>query len=176
MKKKNSNYSISKKIALCAVLATLALMFSYIEMLFPLSIAIPGVKIGIANIVVIVALYLFDIKYALVVNIVRIAMAGLLFTGLFGALFALSGALLSMIIMALLKKSGMFSIIGVSMAGGAAHNLAQISLAPAIVENINIFLYLPVLIISGAATGIVIGFLANIITARLRSSLKIKTA
>ncbi len=176
MKKKNSNYSISKKIALCAVLATLALMFSYIEMLFPLSIAIPGVKIGIANIVVIVALYLFDIKYALVVNIVRIAMAGLLFTGLFGALFALSGALLSMIIMALLKKSGMFSIIGVSMAGGAAHNLAQISLAAAIVENINIFLYLPVLIISGAATGIVIGFLANIITARLRSSLKIKTA
>ncbi len=176
MKKKNNNYSISKKIALCAVLATLALMFSYIEMLFPLSIAIPGVKIGIANIVVIVALYLFDIKYALVVNIVRIAMAGLLFTGLFGALFALSGALLSMIIMALLKKSGMFSIIGVSMAGGAAHNLAQISLAAAIVENINIFLYLPVLIISGAATGIVIGFLANIITARLRSSLKIKTA
>lgn len=156
------------KIAFCAVLATLALMFSYVEMLFPLSIAIPGVKIGIANIVVLVALYLFNAKYAFLVNAVRIALAGLLFTGLFGALFAFSGAMLSMFIMILLKKTGKFSIIGVSMGGGTAHNFAQVSLAAAIVENVNVFLYFPFLIISGIVSGIVIGFLADIIVRRLK--------
>lgn len=148
-------------------MAAMALIFSYVEVLIPFTIGIPGIKLGIANIVVIIALYYLNAKYALTINIVRVLIAGLLFNGLFGALYSLAGALVSFVVMVLLKKTNIFSVVGISMAGGVAHNLGQILVAAVLVANIKIFIYFPVLIISGVITGAIIGILAGLILRKL---------
>ena len=155
------------RIAYCGLLAALALIFSYIEVLIPFNIGVPGVKLGIANLVIIVVLYKLDWKYAMGVNIVRVIVAGLLFTGAFGALYSLAGALLSMIVMALLKRTDLFSVTGVSIAGGVAHNLGQILVASFLVSDLRMFIYFPVLIFSGIASGAIIGILSWLILKRL---------
>lgn len=152
---------------MCALLAALALIFSYIEVLIPFNPGIPGIKLGIANLVIIIALYYLGPKYALTVNLVRICIAGLLFNGLFGALYSLSGGLLSWVVMVLLKKTGVFSVTGVSMAGGVAHNLGQLLTAAFIVSNIKVFIYFPVLIFSGLICGTLIGILSYLILKKL---------
>ena len=149
--------------AACGVLTALALIFSYIEFLVPLPIAIPGIKLGLANIVVLVCLYLLGEKYAFFINCTRIALAALLFGSLFSALYALAGGIISFAAMALLKKTGIFSVCGVSMAGGVFHNLAQLTVAALLVETAQVFYYFPVLLLSGMATGIGIGVLATLI-------------
>ncbi len=159
--------SNTKKMAVAALLAALALIFSYIEVLIPFNPEIPGIKLGIANLVIIVALYYLGTRYALLINLIRILIGGLLFSGLFGALYSLSGALVSMFVMVLLKKTDLFSVTGVSMAGGVAHNLGQILVAAFLVSNIKIFVYFPVLIISGVISGAVIGVLAYLILKKL---------
>ena len=160
-----------RTIALCAVLAALALIFSYIEALLPLSGQIPGVKLGIANLVILIVLYTLGFPYALFINVVRILTAGLLFNGLFGALYSLSGALLSLGGMYLLKKAGCFSVIGVSMAGGVLHNTGQLLIAALLVSNVKMFYYFPVLLWSGLASGILIGLITYWILKKLPSSL-----
>ena len=155
------------RIAYCGLLAALALIFSYIEVLIPFNIGVPGVKLGIANLVIIVVLYKLDWKYAMGVNIVRVIVAGLLFTGAFGALYSLAGALLSMVVMALLKRTDLFSVTGVSIAGGVTHNLGQILVASFLVSDLRMFIYFPVLIFSGIASGAIIGILSWLILKRL---------
>lgn len=150
-----------------ALLAALALIFSYIEVLIPFNFGIPGVKLGIANLVVIVALYYLGPRYAFTINMVRVVAAGLLFTGLFGCLYSLSGALLSFAMMLLTKKTGLFSVTGVSMCGGVFHNLGQILVATFLVSNLKMFAYFPVLIISGVISGAIIGIIAHLILRRL---------
>lgn len=162
----NNRYSAGK-MTMCALLAALALIFSYIEVLIPFNPGIPGIKLGIANLVIIIALYYLGPKYALTVNLVRICIAGLLFNGLFGALYSLSGGLLSWVVMVLLKKTGVFSVTGVSMAGGVAHNLGQLLTAAFIVSNIKVFIYFPVLIFSGLICGTLIGILSYLILKKL---------
>jgi heptaprenyl diphosphate synthase len=152
---------------MCALLAALALIFSYIEVLIPFNPGIPGIKLGIANLVIIVALYYLGPKYALTVNLVRILIAGLLFNGMFGALYSLSGGLLSWLVMVLLQKTRLFSVTGVSMAGGVAHNLGQLLTAAFIVSNIKVFIYFPVLIFSGMICGTLIGILSYLILKKL---------
>ena len=149
--------------AACGVLTALALIFSYIEFLVPLPIAIPGIKLGLANIVVLVCLYLLGEKYAFFINCTRIALAALLFGSLFPAPYALAGGIISFAAMALLKKTGIFSVCGVSMAGGVFHNLAQLTVAAFLVETAQVYYYFPVLLLSGMATGIGIGVLATLI-------------
>ena len=105
-----SNHSI----AIAGLLAAVALIFSYVEILFPVFIGVPGVKLGIANIVIIIALYYLDGRYALAINVVRVFIAGLLFSGVFGILYSLAGALLSLGTMTLLKRTERFSVTGVS--------------------------------------------------------------
>lgn len=163
----HSNVNRTKKITIAALMAAMALIFSYVEVLIPFTIGIPGIKLGIANIVVIIALYYLNAKYALTINIVRVLIAGLLFNGLFGALYSLAGALVSFVVMVLLKKTNIFSVVGISMAGGVAHNLGQILVAAVLVANIKIFIYFPVLIISGVITGAIIGILAGLILRKL---------
>ncbi len=153
----------TRRIATAAILATLALMFSYVEAMIPLSISMPGVKLGIANLVVLIALYRLDFRYALAINVVRIVISGLLFSGLFGMMYSMAGGILSLIVMWLLKKTNLFSVIGVSMAGGVFHNIGQILIASALVSDIRMFIYLPILMFSGLASGIVIGFLCHFI-------------
>ena len=161
-----SNHSI----AIAGLLAAVALIFSYVEVLFPVFIAVPGVKLGIANIVIIIALYYLDGRYALAINVVRVFIAGLLFNGVFGILYSLAGALLSLCTMVLLKRTERFSVTGVSIAGGVTHNLGQILVAAVVVGNIKVFVYFPVLIISGVISGAVIGVLAQLILLRLRNT------
>ena len=161
------NTTDTKKLTMTALLAALALILSYIEVLIPFSPAIPGIKLGIANLVVIVALYHMGLKYAITINVVRIFIAGLLFSGVFGIIYSLAGAILSMTVMVLLKKTGLFSVAGVSMAGGVAHNLGQILAAAFLVSNLSIFIYFPVLIFSGLISGALIGIVAYIILKRL---------
>ena len=161
----------TKKITVAALMAALALIFSYIEVLIPFHPGIPGIKLGIANLVVIICLYDLGPQYALTVNLIRVLAAGLLFNGLFGAAYSLSGALLSLAVMLLLKKTGLFSVTGVSMAGGVAHNLGQLLIAALLISNLKIFVYFPVLIFSGMASGALIGILAHLILNKLPASL-----
>lgn len=162
--------SISK-LTIAAMLSCLALIFSYIEFLIPIDFGMPGIKLGLANLLIIIALYGLEWKYALAINLVRITLSGLLFSGVFGVVYSLSGGLLSFFVMAILKKTNKFSIVGVSMAGGVFHNLGQILVAAKLVSNIKIFYYFPVLLFSGMATGILIGFFAYYLAIKMPSGL-----
>ena len=116
----------TKKLALSAILAALAMILSYVEAMVPMPVPIPGIKLGLANLVILLAIYRLGFKYALAINCIRIFVTGLLFTGVFGILYSLAGGLLSLLVMYLLYRTEIFSMVGVSMAGGVAHNLGQL--------------------------------------------------
>ena len=150
-----------KKIPYYGLFAALAILMGYVEMMFPMPIPIPGVKLGLANIVVIIMMYFMDVKGAFFISLIRVFLSGLLFAGFAGLLYSLAGAMLSFAVMALLKKTGKFSIIGVSLAGGVFHNVGQVAVAAMVVENVKMAYYLPFLLVSGVVTGIVIGIVAK---------------
>ncbi len=160
----------SKNMAITALMVALALIFSYIEAIIPYNPGIPGVKLGIANIVTLIALYLLSTKHAWAVSVIRVLIAGLLFNGVFAAVYSLAGAIVSLTGMILLKKSNLFSIAGVSMAGGVLHNMGQLIMAALLLQDSKIFLYFPVLLFSGMITGIIIGLGASVICQRIRVS------
>lgn len=153
----------SSFIARVGLMAALALIFSYVEAIIPYSSALPGIKLGIANVVTVVALYKFGVKDAIAVSVVRIVIAGLLFNGLFGMIYSLAGAALSLAGMIALKRTGLFSVTGVSMAAGVLHNMGQLIIASALIEDLRIFFYFPVLMFSGIAAGILVGIASAII-------------
>ncbi|MFV0517264.1 MAG: Gx transporter family protein [Aminipila sp.] len=157
----------NQQLAFSSVLATLGLIFSYIEAIFPFSVGIPGVKLGIANLVVIIAMYVLGNSYAISINVIRILVAGLLFSGPFGAIYSLAGAITSLLTMIILKKTGWFSVVGVSMAGGVMHNVGQLIVAASIISNLKVFYYFPVLLFSGMITGIIIGVISHIILKKI---------
>ena len=161
----------TRRLATSAMFATLALIFTYVEVLIPFSIGIPGVKLGLANLVIIIALYELGLRYAFSINMLRIILSGLLFSGFFAMFYSMAGGIVSLLIMAALKKTGKFSMIGVSMAGGVAHNFGQLLVATFLVSNIRMFLYFPVLVFSGIAAGIGIGIIAKVLDSRLPKSL-----
>lgn len=143
--------------AVFGVFTALALIFSYVELLIPINFGIPGAKLGLANLVIVIVLYKTDWKEALLLSVVRIILAGFLFGNLFGILYSLAGGILSLAVMTLLKKTGAFSVIGVSMAGGVSHNVGQLIIAVLVVETYAVGYYLPVLLITGLITGTLIG-------------------
>lgn len=151
------------EVAYVALMVALALIFSYVEAIIPYNPGIPGIKLGIANVVTVIALYKFSWKDAMAVSVIRVLIAGLLFNGLFGALYSLAGALVSLTGMILLKKTKLFSVAGVSMAGGVLHNLGQLLVAAALIEDARIFFYFPVLLFSGIAAGIAIGVASTLV-------------
>lgn len=159
-----------KKVANYGVLVTLALVASYVETLIPISLGVPGAKIGLANLITIVALFLMGWKDAFAISIIRIVLAGFLFGNLFAIFYGLAGAILSLLIMMLLKKLE-FGTVAVSCAGGVAHNIGQISFAALLVENSRLFYYLPVLLIAGVLAGIVIGIIGGELIKRLKGVL-----
>ncbi len=161
-------------IALCALLTALALIFSYVEALIPVPVPIPGVKLGIANLVVLIALYRLGPGYAMLINCVRIVVAGLLFSGVFGMLYSFAGGCLSLLVMMLLKRAGCFSMAGVSMAGGVAHNLGQLLVAALLISNARMLVYFGVLLYTGLASGILIGILATLVDRRLPARLTLR--
>lgn len=155
------------RVAVFGVFTALALIFSYVELLIPINLGIPGAKLGLANLVIIIVLYKTDWKEALLLSVVRIVLAGFLFGNLFGILYSLAGGILSLAVMALLKRSGAFSIIGVSMAGGVSHNVGQLIMAMLVVETYAVGYYLPVLLIAGLITGTLIGITGREMLKRL---------
>ncbi len=159
----------SKKIAVYGLLVALAFILSYIESLFPLAIGIPGIKLGLANLVVIVAIYKLGVKEAFTLSVIRIILVGFTFGSPSSMMFSLVGGLLSWLLMVIFQKSKLFSMVGVSIIGGIAHNIGQIIVSILVLENINIIYYLPFLLVSGVITGGLIGILAAIIIRRLKS-------
>lgn len=150
-----------KKIPYYGLFAALAILMGYVEMMIPVPIPIPGVKLGLANVIIIIMMYFMDTKSAFFVSMVRVLLSGLLFAGFAGLLYSLAGAMCSFLVMALLKKTDRFSIIGVSLAGGVFHNVGQIIVAALVVENVKMAYYLPFLLVSGVVTGILIGVVAK---------------
>jgi heptaprenyl diphosphate synthase len=156
----------TKKIATYGLLIALAFIFSYIESLFLFQFA-PGMKLGLANLVVVTALYSMGSKEAFSLSIIRIILVGFTFGNLFSLLYSLAGGLLSCILMILFKKSKKFSVVGVSIIGGVSHNVGQIIVAIFVFENLNLAFYLPILLISGTVTGTLIGILGALIAKRI---------
>lgn len=151
------------RMTLSAILVTIALIFSYLESIIPLPIPVPGIKLGFANIAIVVALYKLGGKSAFVINIVRIILAGLLFTGFSAMLYALTGGIISVIVMIALKNMNIFSTFGVSVGGASAHIIGQILLAAFVIQNSSILMLLPILLISAVLSGIIIGFISQLI-------------
>ena len=166
-----SSNDIGRRVALTGMMASLALIFSYVEVLFPFNAGIPGVKLGLANLVPLIILYRMDARYAFAANLIRVILAGLLFSGLFAALYSLAGSLTSFLVMYLLKKTRLFSVIGVSTAGGVFHNLGQLIVAMLAVSGPQLIHYMPVLIISGMIAGIIVGIGASILLDRIPAEL-----
>lgn len=158
----------TRKTALYGVLTALALILGYVESQIPAFVAIPGMKIGLTNIVVLFSLYSISERGALVINIVRIMILALLFGTPLSFVFSLVGGCLSTAVMILLKRSGKFGIVGVSAAGGITHNIGQIIVAMIVMNTKAIALYLPVLWITGILSGILVGFIGGIIVGRIR--------
>lgn len=151
----------SKKIAYCGLLTTVALLLSYVERMLAIPMIVPGMKLGLANVAILIALYILDNKTAFIISILRILISALLFTGFASFLYSASGALLSFVVMVLCKKINIFSMIAVSILGGISHNIGQIIVACLIVENIRLLYYMPFLIILGIATGFVTGIIGD---------------
>ncbi len=158
----------SKKIATYGLLIALAFIFSYVESLFPMPFGVPGMKLGLANLVVISALYGMGWRDAFVLSVIRILLVGFTFRDPNTMLFSLAGGILSWLMMVIFKKSKMFSMVGVSIIGGVSHNIGQIAVAIVYVSNLNLVYYLPVLLVFGAVTGSLIGILGAMIVKRLK--------
>ena len=158
----------TKKIALLGLTVSLAMIMSYIEVLFPLSFAVPGIKMGLANIVIVFVLYRMSLKDACIVSLIRVFLVALLFGNTMSLAYSLAGAVLSLTLMALLKKTEKFSVVGVSISGGVMHNAGQILMAVILMGTAQIAYYLPVLIITGTITGVGIGLVAALVIDRVK--------
>ena len=156
----------TKNIARIGMLVAVAFVLSYIESVLPLNLGIPGIKAGLSNIVVVFSIFYFRPVTAFGIAIVRIVLAGLAFGGMSGMFYSLAGGILSFLIMLLLKKTRKFSVYGVSVAGGVFHNIGQILVAMAILQNSMVAYYLPFLLVAGVVAGIIVGMLAAVLVKR----------
>lgn len=152
---------MKSRVAYFGVFTALALIFSYVESLIPINFGIPGVKLGLANLITLIALYKMSVKETYIISIARVVLSGFIFGNLFAILYSLAGGLLSLTIMTWFKRSDKFSIYGISMAGGVFHNVGQLIMAMLVVESVTIAGYLPVLLVSGLITGLVIGVVSE---------------
>ncbi|RGD65426.1 heptaprenyl diphosphate synthase [Lachnospiraceae bacterium OF09-6] len=163
MKKKSS----AQKVALYGVLIALAMVLSYVDMLIPLPVGIPGVKPGLANLVVFLALYTMTAREALLISMVRILLVSITFGNGSAFLYSMAGGILSFLVMWIFQKKDFLLPAGVSIAGGIAHNVGQLLMAAVILENGAVFTYFPVLLAAGCITGGIIGFLGEQIRKRI---------
>ena len=157
----------TKKLTALSVSVALAMVLSFLESLIPPLVAVPGIKIGLANIVTVFLLYTYGWRAAGGVSIIRICLSSLLFGSAVSLLYSASGALLSFLGMLLIKRLPFSQELSVSVTGGVLHNTGQIICASLIMENAGIALYLPPLIISGTVSGIAVGIAAAILTKKL---------
>jgi len=158
----------NRKLALLGLFCAVAIIFGYVESLIPVFAGIPGIKLGLANLSVLFILMRYSLKEALIVSGVRIIVIGFLFGNMFSIVYSLAGAILSLSVMAFLKRYTKASIFAISMAGGISHNIGQLIIACLIVENRSLLFYTPVLLISGILTGFLIGYLTTETLRRVR--------
>lgn len=152
-----------------AMLLALAVIMGYLEALIPVVPMIPGIKLGLANFVIVLVMYLFSFREAAVISALRIILVGFLLSNMSMILYSLVGAVLSLTVMALLKRTPHFSIYGISMAGGIMHNIGQLLVAGALMGFQAILWYVPFLLLAGMLAGLLIGFLVRVSYGRLKS-------
>ncbi|MBQ9085199.1 MAG: Gx transporter family protein [Clostridia bacterium] len=157
----------TKKLVTMAISVSLALILSFIESQIPAFVAVPGVKLGLANIAVVFALYKLGEGEAAIISAIRVILLAILFGSFTSFLFSLSGATVSFILMLVLKRLTPLGKVGVSVIGGVSHNLAQIGVACLILETNLLVYYLPFLLISGTVAGIVIGVVSALLVAKI---------
>ncbi len=160
---------MGKKAAYLGVFTALAMIFSYLESFIPIPIGIPGIKLGLANLLIVVALYKIGTREAFAISVIRIVLSGFIFSNLFSIIYSLAGGIFSFVVMYLLKKRGTFSIYGISLAGGVFHNIGQLIVAMIVVETVSIVYYAPALMVAGIVTGLIIGAGSNEILKRIGS-------
>lgn len=160
-----------RKITILAALSAFAIILGYVETLIPLNFGIPGIKLGLANLVIVVMLFAdrfsFGFRDTLIVNLIRIFIVGIMFSNVYGIIYSLCGGLVSLLVMYLLKRTGAVSVLGVSIFGGVMHNLAQLIVAMIVVEQLKVIYYAPVLLLSGSICGAVIGVAGGILSSRI---------
>ncbi len=158
----------TKKVALLGILTSVALILSYIEAILPpIWAAVPGIKMGFPNIVIIFILYRFGVKEATIVSFIRIFIVALLFGNVMTLAYSCAGALLSIVLMAVFKKINAFSVVGTSIVGGIAHNLGQILVAIFLFDTVQIGYYMAVLAVTGTIAGVFIGIAGAFLLKRL---------
>jgi heptaprenyl diphosphate synthase len=163
----------AKKIALLGVLTSVALVLSYLEsVLPPIWAAVPGIKVGLPNVVIIFLLYKFGVKEAAIVSFIRLFIVALLFGNVMTLAYSFAGALLSIVLMAICKKIKVFSVVGTSIVGGVAHNLGQILVAIFLFDTVQIGYYMIVLAITGTIAGVFIGLAGALLLKRLNKKSK----
>lgn len=158
---------MKSKVAYFGVFTALALIFSYVETLIPINFGIPGVKLGLANLIIMIALYKMRLREVYLLSIVRVLLSGFIFGNYFSIIYSLAGGLLSLTVMAVFKRKDGFSIMGISIAGGVFHNVGQLIVAMLVVETFSVAYYVPVLLIAGMITGLLIGIVSNEMLKRL---------
>ena len=160
---------MKNKVAVFGVFTSLAVILSYVELLIPINFGIPGMKLGLANLLVVILLYKGCPRDALLLSVIRILLSGLIFGNMFSIFYSLGGGLLSLAVMVFLKKTGQFTVAGISIGGGASHNVGQLLVAMFVVQTYQVGYYLPVLLIAGVITGAVIGILSAEVLKRTQS-------
>ena len=151
----------SQKISYCAVFTALAMIFSYVEAILPINFGVPGMKLGLANLVIVAGLYYLNEKDVLIISVTRILLMGLLFGNGMSLIYSLTGGMLSYLIMILMKKKTNLSVLVISIGGGITHNIGQLIAASLVVSNFHIFYYFPALLIAGTITGLLIGIVSE---------------
>jgi len=157
----------TRKLAYTSVTIALALVLSYVETLIPGLVAVPGVKVGLANIAVVFALYRIGFKEAVVISLMRVVLSSLLFGSAVSLAYSFAGATVSLALMAVLKKTNIFGVTGVSTAGAVSHNLAQVLVAILLLETTALAWWIPVLLVSGTLAGVVIGLVSAVTIKRI---------
>lgn len=148
------------------------MILSFVESLIPPLAMVPGVKIGLANIVTVFLLYTLGVRAAGAVSLIRVLLSALLFGNVQSLIFALSGALLSFVVMIVAKHLLPFGTVGVSVLGAIAHNAGQIIAAVIVMETVGVVYYFIPLVISGTLGGVLVGIVAAVITKRLEKIIK----
>ena len=159
---------MSKRIASLGVYITFALILSYIEALIPLPLMIPGMKLGLANLIIVIGLMKFSKMECFAISMMRVIISSLLFGNIFAMAYSLAGAILSFLIMIIMLKLKGISLVSVSVMGAVFHNIGQIIMAILLLESVSLIYYLPALMISAIITGSVIGLISIEVVKRLR--------
>lgn len=159
---------MGKNVARYALLAALAMVLSWLESLIVFPGLLPGMKVGLTNLVVIFALYRMSLRDAAVISLVRVLLVSMTFGSAYSFAYSLAGAVLSLAVMAGLKKLGKFSILGVSIAGGVCHNMGQLLVAMAVLGTARLGWYLPWLMVGGVAAGAAIGAVGGLVVDRIK--------